>query len=109
MEGENIMVLDPNQIPWYIWYLSGILTALGILIALKDTVSARITAQDNLGWLLLAAGILLLVGWFLVPFFPIIWDAIVSMWEKATTTMLIAFIVGAILIALGIWHRQSHP
>ena len=67
--------MDPNSIPWYVWFVSGALTSLGILILLDDRLTNRITSRDNLGWLLLAAGLVLLIGWFLIPFFPVIWTA----------------------------------
>lgn len=103
--------MNPQDIPWYIWYVSGALTSIGLLILLDDRISGRITSKDNLGWLLLATGILLLVGWFVIPFFPVIWAAIVMIWERSTTTMLIALLLGALLATTGgilMW-RRSHP
>ena len=100
--------MDPNSIPWYVWFLSGLLVGVGTLIAMRDSLSQRITAQDNLGVVLLAAGIILLIGWFVIPFYPVIRDAIVLMWERSTTTMLIAFAVGVILTVIGVilWRRH---
>lgn len=103
--------MDPNSIPWYVWFVSGALTSLGILILLDDRLTNRITSRDNLGWLLLAAGLVLLIGWFLIPFFPVIWEAIITIWQQSTTTMLVALLVGVFLITIGVimMRRRHNP
>lgn len=95
-------MFDPNQIPWYVWFISGILIGVGILTALDDRLTARVTAQDNLGWWLIIAGASLLLFWFLIPFFPIIWEAVLLLWQRGSATMAIGLGIGITLLLLGI-------
>ncbi len=103
---EDKMEINFQDIPYLYMLLAGFLIGLGVLIALPDDISNRITARDNLGWVLLTSGILIIVGWVLVPFLPVLWDAIVLMWQRSSATMLIAFAIGVILIAIGAWNRR---
>lgn len=101
-------MLDPNSIPWYVWLISGVLFGVGFITALPNTMSEPITDQDNLGWWLMIAGAAVVVLWFAIPFWPVLLAALTLLWERGSTSMILAALAGIVLILCGIAWKMKH-
>ena len=99
------MWFSPQDLPWFVWLVSGMLLALGVLIALPDRLTVTITEQDNLGWILFAAGAALLIFFFLLPLWPAVVAAVQALYSGFKLSMLLAIVGAAVLISVGLWFR----
>ena len=84
------------------------LIVIGLFIALPDPFTKTVTSRDNFGWLLVGAGVATLVVLFIIPFWPVLWAAIVVVWTGSTWWMLAGFIGGIIAIVIGIAVTRRH-
>lgn len=79
------------------------LLGIGILIALPEPISRRITAQDNVGVILMAIGVVL----FVVFTGPQLWTAVVAFVGVWSWTALIGF--AGLVVTFVVFYRRGLP